>query len=864
MSNYRWLTELSQHFLDRDYLVDGQTTDERVTEICQAAEKILGKPGFADKFKSYFQKGWFSFSTPIWTNFGNDRGLPISCFGSFIEDNCESIAGTWHEVFMMTKHGGGTSAYFGNLRERGAKIKKNGESSGSVHFMQAFDNLINVVSQGKCYIEGTQVLTNNGFKDFRDVLETDKLAELDEYNNISFTNNYELVVEDFDGELVCLSGVTPASPACLKVTPNHRMVVNQRHVEGNKRYWSAETEIVLAKDLKMHRDNRLVLAGWAGSGSGITNFDRLRIAYQSDGIKDLLQSKILFSFSYHEKFKRIVEILDGLGISYNAEMGDCGTYDVSIEFIKSVAKEKFDEWVNIETISGQWAEEFLEELSYWSGNKNNDGSITFCSYENFSDVELIQAVAAMANRKTSVSRTTDFSTTINISDSAYRTGDTVKVTHESYNGKVYCAVVPKGRLVVKYNDNVTVCGNTRRGNFAAYLPIDHADVMEFLQIRSEGAPIQDLSYGVCVPDYWMEEMIGDGTPEGGDKKKRAVWAKVLECRSNFGFPYIVFIDTANKNTVDCYKDKNMKIWHSNLCTEIFLANNKDESFVCDLSSMNDLYFDEWKDTDAVEMLTYFLDAVMSEFIVKASKIDYMHRTVKFAERHRALGIGQIGWHSYLQSKMIPFESTEAKILNVKIAKTIKEQAYAASAKLAQEYGEPDVCKGYGRRNSTLIAIAPTKSSAFIIGQVSECVEPERANIIIKDLQKGKYTLKNKYLEELLITKNKNTEEVWYDILKHGGSVQHLDFLSNLEKSVFKTFGEITQKEVIIQAAQRQRYIDQGQSLNIMIHPSIPIKDVNMLMIEAWKMGIKSLYYQYSVNAAQQFSRQILDCVSCQG
>jgi len=547
MSEYRWLTDLSRIFLERDYLIEGQTVDERVVEICNAAEKILNKPGFAKRFQENFKKGWYSFSTPIWTNFGNDRGLPISCFGSNISDSMDSIAYTWAEVAMMTKHGGGTSAYFGNLRPRGAKIKQNGESSGSVHFMQAFDNLINVVSQGK----------------------------------------------------------------------------------------------------------------------------------------------------------------------------------------------------------------------------------------------------------------------------------------------------------------------TRRGNFAAYLQIDHPDIMEFLQIRTEGFSIQDLSYGICVPDYWMQEMVD------GNAEKRKIWAKVLETRANLGFPYIVFIDTVNKNSVDCYKDQGIKITHSNLCSEIMLPDGEEESFVCDLSSMNILHYDEWKDTDAVELLVYLLDAVMTEFIEKAKNIKFMERTVRFAERHRALGIGWLGWHSYLQSKMIPWESMEAKFANLQIAKNIKEKAYAASAKMAQEYGEPEVCKGYNRRNTTLMAIAPTKSSAFILGQVSEGIEPHRTNYYIKDLQKGKFTIKNSELEKLLSEKGKDTEDVWKSILMNGGSVQHLDFLSEKEKDVFKTFAEISPKEIIIQAAQRQQYIDQGQSLNLMIHPSVSTKDVNALLVEAWRLGIKSLYYQISVNAAQAFARNILECKSCQ-
>lgn len=548
MENYRWLTDLSKQFLERDYLVAGQTVDERVDVICNTAEKILNKPGFAKAFKENFQKGWYSLSTPIWTNFGNQRGLPISCFNCHISDTMESILKTQAEVGMQTKCGGGTSAYFGDVRPRGAKVRDNGESSGTVHFMQLFDTLINIVSQGK----------------------------------------------------------------------------------------------------------------------------------------------------------------------------------------------------------------------------------------------------------------------------------------------------------------------TRRGNFAAYLPVEHPDIEEFLTIRSEGSPIQDLSFGVSVTDRWMESMID------GDLEKRKIWAKVIECRANIGFPYILFVDNANNNTVDCYKDKNLKIKSSNLCSEIMLPSNEEESFVCDLSSMNILYYDEWKDTNAVELLTYLLDAVMTEFIEKARKIPFMERAVRFAERHRALGIGWVGWHSYLQSKMIPWESMEAKMQNVIIAKNIKNAAYSASEKLAKEYGEPEVLKGYNRRNATLLAIAPTKSSSFILGQISEGIEANRTNYCIKDLQKGKFTIKNCFLEKILEEKGKNTDKVWQSILMNGGSVQHLDFLNEKEKDVFKTFAEISPKEIIIQAAARQKYIDQGQSLNLMISPSVPIKEVNSLLIEAWKLGIKSLYYQISVNAAQTLGRSILSCRSCEG
>jgi ribonucleoside-diphosphate reductase alpha chain len=399
--------------------------------------------------------------------------------------------------------------------------------------------------------------------------------------------------------------------------------------------------------------------------------------------------------------------------------------------------------------------------------------------------------------------------------------------------------------------------NVRRGSCAAYLPIEHPDIKEFLKIRSEGHPIQHLSIGVTITDKWMQEMVD------GDKEKRTLWGKVIQKRCETGYPYIFFADTVNNNAPQVYKDKSLKISASNLCSEIALHSSSEESFVCNLSSMNILHWDEWKDTDAVETLTYFLDAVMTEYIEKTKDIPELNAANTFAHNQRALGIGTLGWHSYLQSKMIAFESLQAKWLNVDIHKFILEKSHAASKEMAIRYGEPPLLKGYGMRNVTTCAIAPTTSSSFILGQISPSIEPLNSNYFVKDLAKGKFTYKNPYLEKLLKEKNKNTQEVWKSILVKGGSVQHLTFLSEEEKNVFKTFGEISQKEIVIQAGQRQKYIDQAQSLNLMIPQNVPAKDINLLLIEAWKLGVKTLYYQRSTNPSQELSRNILDCKSCE-
>ncbi len=549
MSNISWLNKDSRKVLARDYLKAGVTPEQRMREIAEAAEKILGIAGFADKFESYLHKGWYSLASPVWSNFGAGRGLSISCNGSYIPDDTAKIFNKNSEVGIMSKHGAGTSGYFGDIRPRGSPIRngEGGVTDGAVSFMRLFDLTAQVISQG----------------------------------------------------------------------------------------------------------------------------------------------------------------------------------------------------------------------------------------------------------------------------------------------------------------------STRRGSFAAYLPIDHGDIEEFLQIRDEKALIKDMNFGVCVPDYWMKEMIA------GDAKKRDTWGKLIKKRFESGFPYILFTDTVNKNAPQVYRDKGYKILASNLCSEIMLPSKEDESFVCNLSSMNVLHYDDWKDTDAVETLTYFLDAVMTDYIDKVKSMEHMSAAYNFARRHRALGLGVLGWHSLLQSKMIGFESMEAKLLNMQIFRLIRDKTVKASKEMALTYGEAPVCKGYGLRNTTTMAVAPTTSSSFILGQVSPSIEPLPDNYHVKELAKGTFSYKNPYLKELLHSKGYDSVETWKSILEHGGSVQHLSFLTEHEKDVFKTFDEISPKEIIIQAAQRQKYIDQGQSLNLKIDKKTSPKEVNKLLIFAWEAGVKSLYYQRGTNAAQQLVRDINDCQSCQ-
>ncbi|CVK16644.1 ribonucleoside-diphosphate reductase alpha chain [Apibacter mensalis] len=542
-----WKNSESEQILNRGYLLKGETVEGAIDRITTAAAQRLYKPELKEAFQEMIERGWMSLSSPIWANMGTERGLPISCFNVHIPDSIEGITHKLGEVIMQTKIGGGTSGYFGALRERGSAVSDNGKSSGAVSFMKLFDTAMDTISQG----------------------------------------------------------------------------------------------------------------------------------------------------------------------------------------------------------------------------------------------------------------------------------------------------------------------GVRRGAFAAYLDIDHPDIEEFLSIRDIGNPIQNLFFGICVPDYWMQEMID------GDIDKRKIWAKVLESRQQKGLPYIFFTDNINKNKPQVYKDKGMVIHASNLCSEIMLPSTEEESFICCLSSMNLELYDEWKDTEAVKLAVFFLDAVLQEFIVKTEGNYYLSPANKFAKKHRALGLGVLGWHSYLQKNMIPFEGMIAKQKTVEIFNYLQDKSNKATEDLARIYGEPELLKGYGRRNSTLLAIAPTTSSSAILGQTSPGIEPFSSNYYKAGLSKGNFMRKNKYLDMLLTEKDINNEDTWRSIMLNGGSVQHLKDLSYEEKQVFKTFKEISQLEIVQQASIRQKYVDQSQSLNLNIPAELPIKEVNRLLIEAWKLGIKTLYYQRSQSVAKELVVNLVNCSSCE-
>jgi ribonucleoside-diphosphate reductase alpha chain len=409
-------------------------------------------------------------------------------------------------------------------------------------------------------------------------------------------------------------------------------------------------------------------------------------------------------------------------------------------------------------------------------------------------------------------------------------------------------------------------GAVRRGAASVNLDINHPDIREFLQIRRpKGDPNRqclNLHQCVSVDDKFMQRL------EHRDPEAMEVWVEILKSRVETGEPYLMFKDNVNNANPPAYVKNNLDVTMTNICSEIALHTDEEHSFVCCLSSLNLTKYDEWKDTDLVETAIYFLDGVLEEFLVKTNGKDSLIRAHRSAKKGRALGLGVLGWHSFLQQKGIPFVSIAATSWTNKIFSQIKNQAEDASRKLAEEYGEPVWCKGTGMRNTHLIAVAPTVSNSTISGGVSAGIEPIPANVYTFNSSKGTFIRKNPILEQYLEEKGHNSEEVWQQILKDRGSIANLpeDVMPVEDKEVFLTFAEINQLGLVEQAAVRGKYIDQAQSLNLAFDPGDSPKFINLVHQTAWKLGLKTLYYLRtdSVISGDLGSRTSTDCTSCDG
>ena len=959
--DFYWLNEESKTFLSRGYIPDGMTVQQRYRQIADAAENILKQPGFSDKFYNYLAKGYYSLSSPIIANFGLKRALPISCV----------TGDTW----INTATGG--------------KMAKD---------IQVGDM---VLTHKNRYRKVVDVIPTKDKNDIYELTVKSRQFPLNiTGNHLVLTNKGWVAVEDLD-------------PQVHLVATNGKVEYTSVDTELNNKPGESKSQEELAYDLGVSIANDVVIDNnaeafndwvlslpehllrqvWAGIEEELLN-------KYSDEYKVIYCASAPVAMQLYALAKRIgVELTTSTVGRKDTETGET----LQLTVISLEEQKVSEDGLHYSPITRLVKTDKVEDVYDFTVEEDHSFSCAgvvvhncFGSYITDDLNGIFDTVSEVAMMNKLGGGTSGYFGAIRARGSEITAGGKSNGTFS------FLQIFDKVVSVVNQN-------GIRRGMFAGYIDIDHADIEEWVDIHTEGNPVQDIYWGVNVTNSFIEKV------KNGDKAARNLWAKILSVKTATGIPYLHFIDNVNENKADVYLDKNMKIhasnmcvsadtkiltkeygyiaigtkagekvtvwngeewsenvelvktgenqklyavtlhmpgyhtgksgkfkttikatdyhkwyvqdkdgniickrtselsvndvtetWNSHLkedakvpgwviesitevdglhdtfcctepkrnkvifngiltgnCMEISLPSSADESFVCCLMSMNLLHYDKWKDTDAVKTAVYFLDAVMSEFIEKAKVIPKMEKAVRFAERHRALGLGVLGWHSYLQSHMIPFDGFEAMMKNAEIFKHIREESYQGSKELAELLGEPELLKGYGRRNTTLMAVAPTKSSSFILGQVSQGVEPIKANLFIKDTAKVKTVFKNPFLEKLLVERGKDTPEVWESINKAGGSVAHLDFLTPREKDVFKTFEEINQMSIIQQAAQRQQFIDQGQSINLSIHPDTPLKDINALYLQAMELGVKGIYYQFSKSAAQSFNRELLQCSSCE-
>ena len=441
-------------------------------------------------------------------------------------------------------------------------------------------------------------------------------------------------------------------------------------------------------------------------------------------------------------------------------------------------------------------------------------------------------------------------------------------------------------------------GSVRRGAASVNIDIEHDDFWEWLEIREPKGDVnrQSLNMHQCVivPDGFMQKV------EAGDKESRKRWAAVLRKRRSTGEPYIMFKGNVNRANPDAYKQNGLKVYMTNICSEITLHTDESHSFVCCLSSVNLARYQEWKDTDLVYTATWFLDGVLSEFIQKAKFMRGFENSVRSAEKGRALGLGVLGWHTYLQNNNIPFEGLTAQFETRKIFSQLKTESEKASRDMALEMGEPLWCVGTGMRNTHLRAVAPTVSNSKLAGNVSAGIEPWAANVFTEQTAKGTFIRKNPTLENALDLIGKNTKSVWDQILADGGSILGLDFIDEYKvrigdpiskdnkplklkafdripdmdkgnytslKNIFKTFKEVNQLELVKQAGVRQQYVDQSVSLNLAFPSEATPKFINQVHLEAYKQGVKTLYYMRTESVLRgdiAMAATDPDCLSCDG
>lgn len=927
-----WMTPVSLATISKGYLLPNETPKKAYKRVADTIATRLDKPELASKFFRYIWKGWLNLASPVLSNTGTDRGLPISCV----------TGDTW----IMTKDGGKRADQIGigdlvlTHRNRFREVTKviPTKDRGDLYELKVSTRTTPIKITGDHL-----VLTNSGWKRVdsldvnRDFIATNNSFDLESLELVTSINIQDYL--DFseyyvEGKKIYTRNKHASNyhPFCseVKLTEDLMFAIGLWLADGHVYIQNGENikGIGLTSNLK---DEKHLSRSWKETiinAFGIESNNSEMISEEQSTVSNYVYSRgigefFLKCFGRGFKGKRIPEwvyktskpLQESLLLGFMAGDGHFNTsterwsttvanpelltglyyialytdYSISMQLQEKAGK--LSSTAHVYSMSICSKEVSTTRQKDYLGIPFNDGN-RYCRIKSLKSLDLKadvydftveedhsftaagvilhncfgidtpDSIRGIGLTNAELMRLTSMGGGVGISLSRIRGRGVDIGTGE--NGRSE-GVVPWAKI---YDSTIiaTNQGSVRRGAASVNLDINHKDIKEFLQIRRpKGDPNRqclNLHQCVVVDDKFMQKL------EQRDMESVDLWLQVLKSRVETGEPYIMFKDNVNNANPQAYLKNNLDVSMTNICSEIVLHTDEEHSFVCCLSSVNLAKWEEWKDTDLVETAIYFLDGVLEEFLYKANGKDSLIRTYRSAKKGRALGLGVLGWHTLLQSKRIPFVSIASTSLTHQIFSDIRTKAENASRKLAEEYGEPVWCRGTGMRNTHLLAIAPTVSNSTLSGEVSAGIEPFPGNTFTANTAKGTFLRKNKTLEEYLEERGHNTEEIWQQITRDKGSIINLpeDVMPSEDKEIFLTFAEINQLGLVEQAAARQKYIDQTQSLNLAFDPTDSPKFINQVHLQAWKLGIKTLYYLRtdSVIQADIGSRTDLNCLSCDG
>lgn len=866
-----WMSKEAVDTLSRGYLWQAETPKGMWERVASQAAKLLNYREIEDDLFEAFWNGYIGLATPVASNFGTNRGLPISCYSVHLGDSVQSIYSHLKEVAALSKNGGGVGVYFGDIRPSGSPISGGGKSTGTVPWMRQYDLAASVVSQGGVRRGSFAMYIPISHPDLPELLRSKDHSQGDPRyfvdSNIAVTITDEWIEEMIAGDR--------SKQEIFGEVLKTRMVSGSPYIVYIDNANAQNPDCYKERGLEVSTSNLCftadTLIAVADGRPPVKIIDLVNTKFNVYSARSGLRgwsTEIKPAVAFKTGTKKVIEV----------ELEDGSTFKCTPDHLLALPDKS---WIEAKDSVGKVLEPFT---SYKNGSKHTMINTVSNGYNRQSrmiweskhgpvppgyhvDHKISQGGDQIENLQL-LHKDSHFQKTAN--ERRGKLNPIHKVDPLFHSEYVSSTVTGKGNPTFSGIDNFELIELGKQ----IYQEFGTFSKKEYLVLRERGYNVpqsfSNYRFGGSFQEY-RRYVLGENVYTGKYEiekplpvNENKLHNQLLETQVSLikkGLKVVSVREAGIEDVYDLRVEDNHNFYivtkqgdidsgvlvHN--CSEIFLHTDEDHTFVCVLSSLNLAKFEEWKNwrgrntnKSVPELAIYLLDAVVDEFCNKAKRMPSMGRSVRFAEKSRALGLGTMGLHALYQSKGLAFESEAARQLNLDVHRYVKEMAVKASRQMAKDYGEPEWCKGSGMRHSHLLAVAPTRSNSVICGAVSQGVEPIDANYYVAKQAKGTFVRKNPYLEKYLDSIGKNTEEVWESILEFRGSIQHLGFIPEKYKKIFKTAREIDQFEIIRQASDRQKFICQGQSINLFVDPESSPEYLFKLHLSAWRMNLKSLYY----------------------